>query len=272
MERAAACCQVELNRASVGEQADAIPALRCDLRKGERRIDGVVQFRNSQIALLLLYFLLYLSAQKTSGIEHNPNGLTTLHLENARCELMPACCRRPADVANIVALLVIAQAFEFAAVAALAATPPLHFNLAAADQIKSVLASLLKVGKDTHGLRNFRDGPSLREPQPALVTQIQAPQPVISALAGKDLVTGARSAFCRNDQFERGRSNSKRYRGLIGRETSNSRLGKVSNREGHLAGPSQLRRYFPGPPCFHLFGLGHSKQIRNKCQHDDKVP
>src|SRR5579859_1116190 len=156
-------CEIELNGASISKQANAVPALRRDLRQRKRRVDGVIQLRNPQAAFLLLDFLLYFGAQQTTGIEHNPDGLAALHFKNTRREVMPPRRRCPANVANVVTLLVIAQAFELAAVPALAAPPTLHFNLAAADQIKSVLASLLQVGKYPHCLRNLCYSPSLRE-------------------------------------------------------------------------------------------------------------
>src|SRR5207248_10815941 len=105
------------------------------------------------------------------GIEHNPSSLAPLHFNNARGELVAPRRRRPANIANVVALLIFAQTLELPALAALAAPALFHFNLPAADQIQCVLASLLQIGKHTHRLRSLGHRPSLREPQPALVAQ-----------------------------------------------------------------------------------------------------
>src|SRR5208282_1602697 len=123
-----------------------------------------------------------LGPQQPPRIEHNPNCLAAFDFKDARNELVPARCGRPADVARIVALAVFAKAFEFPSLAALAATALLHLHLPAPYQIESLLAGFLQIRKHAHRLRDFGAGPPFREAEFGLIAEKQSPQADVAPL------------------------------------------------------------------------------------------
>ncbi len=145
---------------------------------------SVIEFGKAQIASLLLNF----GAEQAACIEHNPHGLTAFDFENAGSELVAAGRGSPADVAEVVALAIVAEAFEFAALAALAVPALFHFNLSAADQVERMLASLFEIGENPHGLRNVRGGPAFSKTKIGLITEKQTAHSHVAAFARENLV------------------------------------------------------------------------------------
>src|SRR6267378_39316 len=201
MQRAAAGGNVVLDGAAISEQTHAVTTLRGNLSQGESGIDGIIQFRKTKTAALFLNF----RAEQPAGVKDNPDGLAALDFENASSELMAARGGGPANVAQVVALPVIAEAFKFPAVTALATTAFLHFNLAAADQVERVLASLLEIGKNAHRLRNFGSGPALGKSELRLIAEKQTAQADVSAFARENLVAGLCLAAGPNSELNRRR-------------------------------------------------------------------
>src|SRR5258708_19737434 len=127
---ATAGVQILLNPAAVSQQAHAIPAIESDLGQGKRGVDGVVQFRKSRSVARLPD----LRPKEAAGIEHQPNVLAALHLEDARDEVPPAGSRGPGNVAKFIALAIFSQTVKLAPDAPLAPPPLFQLPLPPANQ------------------------------------------------------------------------------------------------------------------------------------------
>src|SRR5262245_6801974 len=110
MAEAAAQADALLHVASIDQQADAVAGVERDLGERERGVHRQVELAE----------FAYARAQEPARVHHDPDRLAPLHLEQLGDVLAPARGRGPADIAELVAGLVFAQAFKFAAHAALA--------------------------------------------------------------------------------------------------------------------------------------------------------
>src|ERR1700683_411691 len=76
----------------------------------------------------------------------------------------------PADVAELVAVAKISQAFKLASMSALPLQSFFELDLPAANQVNAHALRFFDVGIDANGLRQPRARPSFRDTQPALIT------------------------------------------------------------------------------------------------------
>jgi len=104
-------------------------------------------------------------AHQPSAVEDNPDGLAALGLVLAGDGAAAARRGRPADVTQVVALAIVAQALEVAAQAALLRTAQLQVDLAAAGKEDLLLFTGAQGRVDAHRLRERRFGPALDEAQ-----------------------------------------------------------------------------------------------------------
>ena len=88
----------------------------------------------------------------------------------------------PADVAELVAWLVFAQALKFAAHAALANQPLLQFDLPRARKINVVALGFFQIGKYADCLSNVGAGPALGKMRAALIAKVSRSQLYVAAL------------------------------------------------------------------------------------------
>src|ERR1700687_612616 len=190
--------KVLLNVAAVREEPNAVATLCSDLRKGKRRVHGIIQLRGAELIDLNL------RAEQPSGVEHNPHSLASLDLKDSGGKLMPPRGRGPAHVTQFVAGPVLAQTLKLPPLSALPPPPLFHLNLAATNQVESLLPSLFHVGQNTNGLRNFHRCPTLRESETTLITQKQLSEPGITSFARHNSILCPRLLPRRNDQQQRG--------------------------------------------------------------------
>src|SRR5690349_8626166 len=111
------------NSAAVGDEANAVARIKRYLRKAESGIDGVIKLAELANA----------GAHQAAAVEDDPDHLAALDLVEARHKVTAAGGGGPADIAVLVAELILAQALELAANASHAGMALLHCNLAAAQ-------------------------------------------------------------------------------------------------------------------------------------------
>ncbi len=119
MRVAAAGKNALLHMLPIDEQADAIAGEQRQLRQRHGGGAGVVEL-GVAATVLRIGVVENSAAQQPACVENDPHGLAALGLVAARDQLAAARCRRPADVAQVVALEIFAEALEVAAQAALA--------------------------------------------------------------------------------------------------------------------------------------------------------
>ena len=124
-----------------------------------------------------------LPAHQPPGIENDPDRLATLGLVEAGDELAAPGRGCPADIAQVVAGEVFAQAFEVAAQASLTHLPELQIDLAASGQEDLLVFALAQRGINTHRLLRAAPRPSAPQVREASVANKQRSGARISALA-----------------------------------------------------------------------------------------
>src|SRR5262245_48531716 len=110
--------------APVREQTHAIAGVQRHLRQRERGVDGAVQFAERPDP----------GPHQPSRVDNDPERLTSLDVVEPRHEAAASGARGPADVAQLVALLKIAEALERAPGAAMPGRTLLELRLPAADK------------------------------------------------------------------------------------------------------------------------------------------
>ena len=150
--RAAIGRDPRVDAAAVGDEPDAIAGRLRDVRQRQRRVDGGIE----------LGAIAGARAQQAAAVEHDPHRLAALGPIEAGDELAAPRRRRPADVAPIVAVAVVAQPLELAAGAVLARPPPLGDQRLAAHQVQHVVLRRVEVGVDAHRLLDRHARPARR--------------------------------------------------------------------------------------------------------------
>ena len=97
-----------MDAAAVGDQPDAVASRERHFAEAERGIDHAVQFRA----------VAGTGAQQAPAVHHDPDRLAAFRLVDPGDRAAASRRHRPADVARLVARLVVAQALEVAAEAA----------------------------------------------------------------------------------------------------------------------------------------------------------
>src|SRR4029077_19840918 len=179
------------------------------------------------------------------GVEHDPDRLASFHLEHTCGELVTARRSGPADVAEFVALTVVAETFKLAALTALPLAPPFHFDLAASNQVEGLLPRLLQIGEHANGLREVDQRPALDESPLALILHKQTPDPFISALSGKNGVLRFGDLFRQDDERYGGRRVSECGVRFVGRRASDGDRSGILHVNGDVALRSERGRVFP---------------------------
>ena len=157
----------------------------------DRRGAGVIQLAAGRPAgtIRRLCGERHARAHQPAAVQHDPHWLAALGLVLAGDQAAAPRRRGPADVAQIVALAVIAQALEVAAQATLLRATQLQINLAAASQKDLLLFTGMQRRVDAHRLRKRRAGPALGEPQASTIAHIEPASLPVAALVGRDAVT-----------------------------------------------------------------------------------
>jgi hypothetical protein len=145
-----------------------------------------------------------MGAHEAAAIEDDPYGLAALGLVLAGDEAAAARGRGPADVAQIVAFSVLAQAFEVAAQTAQAGLAELEVDLAAAGKKDLLLLAGAEGRIDTHCLNERGAGPVLGQTQAGAVAEIKPAGGPVAALLGLDTVTEAGGNAWEGDETVRG--------------------------------------------------------------------
>ena len=107
------------------------------------------------------------------AIEHDPYRLAALGLVLAGDRAAAPRGGRPADIAQVIALAVFAQAFEVAAQATLLGAAQLQVDLPAAGQKDLLLLAGAQGRIDPHGLCERRSGPALSQAKPRPVANVE---------------------------------------------------------------------------------------------------
>src|SRR5262249_34313057 len=128
----------------------------------------------------------------------NPDSLTSLRLIRLRDELAAARRCGPADVAELVAVLILAQALEVASRAALAGAPLLERHLTAAYQEQRMPLRIAEVRIDADRLRQRKRGPPRRERPRTAISDERHAHHLIAALPRHHLVFDTRLAARRD--------------------------------------------------------------------------
>ena len=195
---AAAGKQALLNALAVGKQADAVAGEESELGEGygggagevELGVDARAGVGDGQCGL----------ARGTGGdtgtheaaaVEDDPDGLAARGLILAGDEGAAAGAGGPADIAQVIAFTVVAQALEVAAEASLAGLAELEIDLAAAGEEDLLLLTGAQGGVDTDGLGERGAGPSFGEAEGGAVAHVEPAGFPVAALGGLDAVTHA---------------------------------------------------------------------------------
>ncbi len=187
MRAAAAGKNALLHGAAVDEQSDAIAGVESQLGHGHRGGTGVVELGVTEPAGIG-WGGRGSALQQPAGVEDDPDGLAALRLILAGDELAAASGRGPADVAQVVALKILAEALEVASEAALAHLAQLEIDLAAAGEEDLLVFALAQGRIDAHGLLERRHGPTLDEPERRSIAHKERSGRRIAALAGLDAI------------------------------------------------------------------------------------
>src|SRR5262249_17876304 len=140
-----------------------------------------------------------------------------------------AGCSAPADIAPLVAFAIFTQAFEFAAAPALLDMALFHGDLAATDQVDSVLFGFFQIRVNANNLSQRNHGPALSDTQGALGTPLSITEVSVAALTGVNNVAGdAGSCTGRHGNFQLGRAGSKSGRCVV------DQLSRYRDRAGVL--------------------------------------
>src|ERR1700744_2487785 len=164
--------------------------------------------------------------------------------------------RLPTYVAKIIAFAVVAQALEFAPVAALALFTNLQFHLTGAGEKQRLFFDGAHCWVDAHRLRKVSHCPTLNQSDDATVAQMQISRGMISTDAGSERVAQLRG----NTRIRRNRSPLRSFEergGQIIHETAEQNLFSFLNdTKLDLGGIAQRGSRNPGPCQLRLLGFG----------------
>src|SRR5262249_51039151 len=127
-----------------------------------------------------------------SGVDDDPDGLTSLGTIRPGDEASASSRRRPADVAQLVAFLELPQALEVAPEAERSCAAPLDGELPRTNQCERLALRYADVWIHAHGLLQRNDGPALRQAEQPAVADGSNAHLDVTASGGGPRVRGPR--------------------------------------------------------------------------------
>ena len=260
--RAAIGRDPRVDAAAVGDQPDAIAGRLRDVGQRQGGVDGGIE----------LGAIAGARAQQAAAVEHDPHRLAALRAIEARDELAPPRRRRPAHVAPIVAVAIVAQPLELAAGAVLARPPPLGDQRLAAHQVQHVMLRRVEIRVDADRLLDRDARPAGGELPGARVAHRDRPDRRVAALGRRDGVLAARRPRRPGRERHLGHVATERRRRRVGQlrldhdrrvvleRQRHRRRAAETERTGPLAGDAELRRRRQAP------------QIQDPEHGDEQIP
>src|ERR1017187_2279719 len=211
-------------------------------------------------------------AHQPTAIQHNPNRLAALCLVLTGNRAAPARRGRPANVAQIVALTVLAQTLKIAAQPALSRLAQLEIDLAAAGEKDLLLLAGAQGGVNPHRLYEGRLGPALGEPQRRAVADVKPARLPIAALLWFDAVPHARRHTRKCGQPVRRRFQNQGRRQIVHQPAFDDYLALVFQGQLDFGFTIERGRIGPGTACNQIAGLGQAQTVEQRGKQDQNIP
>ena len=277
MRSAAPRQQTLLNALPVSQQSHAVAGVERKLRQLHGRGAGMVQLGMGVIRATAHIQRSALRrsravAHQAAAVQNDPHRLAALGLVLAGDERAAARGGGPADVAQVVALAILAQALEIAAQAALARLAQLQVDLAAAREKYLLLFAGLERGVDTHGLLERRARPAVHEPQPGAIAQVEVARFPVAALVRLNGGAQRRGNARECGEPMRNERTSKLRWQVVGQAAIEHDAPFVQNAKLHLGGAVERGRTVPGAAGGQLRGLGQAQPIQQRGKQHQSIP
>ncbi len=207
-----------------------------------------------------------------SAVEHDPDRLAALGLVLAGDGAAAPRRGRPADVAQVVALAVLAQALEVAAQAPLLRAAQLQVDLAAAGEEDLLLLAGAQGRVDAHRLRERRSGPALGQPQRRAVAHIEPARLPVAALFGLHAVAQLGGHAGKGGQPVRCRLGDQRRRQIVHQPALDDHPALVFNRQLDLGLAVEGRSVGPGAAGGQFGRGGQAQAIEQREEQHQRIP
>src|SRR5947209_8446724 len=153
-----------------------------------------------------------LGPQEPAGVEDNPYGLALLEFVETRHKFAATSGRRPANVAEVIAILIFAEAFEGTSGAADPAEALLERKLPATNEVQGVALGFEEIGIDRELLLEICHRPALGNSEASFVPEINRGCDRGSTFFGQNRIFRFRFVSGRHEEIEIGRLRSQGWR------------------------------------------------------------
>ena len=198
------------------------------------------------------------------AIQHDPHRLAALGLVLAGDGASAPRGCRPADVAQVVALAVLAQALEIAAQAPLLGAPQLQVDLAAAGQEDLLLLAGAQGGIDAHRLSERRFGPALGQPQARAIADVEPARLPVAALLRLHAITDGCRHAGKSQQLVRGGFGNQGRGQIVYQPAFDDRLALVFDGQLDLGLAVERRSVGPGAAGGELRGARQAQAVEQR--------
>ncbi len=273
MSRAATGQQALLNVLPIGQQAHPVAGVECQMGQRNSRCACVVELAAGRSAGVLEFRAgSHPRPHQPAAVEDDPNWLAALALVLAGYGSAVPRRGRPADVAQIVALAVVAQALEVAAQAPLSSPAQLQVELPAAGQKDLLLFAGAQSRIDADRLLKRRPRPAFGEPQRRPIAHIEPAGFPVAALFRFHAVAEAGGDVGKRSQLERFRFFDQSGRQIVHQAAIDYRPAPVFNGQLDLGFAVEGSSIRPAPAGCQLGGSGQAQAIEQREEQHECVP